>query len=77
MTRRQFRTHVGLEIRRIRQRKGISQRQLGEMIGAKQHDISKLESGERSISLEKMTEVLAALNRKMVLRFENINDGSK
>ncbi len=53
---------VGENIRRIRQERGLTQRQLGEMVGASEAYIRAYESGRRNpkpSSLEKIAEALA------------------
>lgn len=53
---------IGENIRRIRQERGLTQRQLGEMVGASEAYIRAYESGRRNpkpASLEKIAEALA------------------
>lgn len=53
---------VGENIRRIRQERGLTQRQLGEMVGASEAYIRAYESGRRNpkpASLEKIAEALS------------------
>jgi transcriptional regulator with XRE-family HTH domain len=53
---------VGENIRRIRQERHLTQRQLGEMVGASEAYIRAYESGRRNpkpSSLEKIAEALA------------------
>jgi transcriptional regulator with XRE-family HTH domain len=53
---------IGQRIRRIREKKGLSQLTLALALGKTQAYISKLEKGERRISLESLMEISKILN---------------
>ncbi len=53
--------HVGEAIRKARLQQNLSQEQLGERIGVKRSQISKLESGKCVITLPTMSRVFRAL----------------
>lgn len=53
---------IGVIIRRERRARGLTQAQLGELIGRRQATISKLEQGDAGIQLGTLFDVLAALN---------------
>lgn len=54
--------HAGDVVRGLRLREELTQRQLAEMIAAKQHHISEIENGKRPISIEMAKRLAAALN---------------
>ncbi len=53
--------HVGEAIRKARLQQNLSQEQLGERVGVKKSQISKLESGKCVITLPTMSRVFRAL----------------
>lgn len=55
-------SQIGVIIRRERRARGLTQAQLGELIGRRQATISKLEKGDAGIQLGTLFDVLAALN---------------
>ncbi len=52
-----------------RREKGLTQKQLSEMTGISQADISRLESGEGNPSLKTIQRLATALDRKVQLVF--------
>ncbi len=61
---------VGSEIRRLRQGKGFSQAQLGELLNKPKGNVSKLENGKFNPSIEYLSKVANALEMKLQIRFE-------
>lgn len=53
---------IGVIIRGERRARGLTQAQLGELIGRRQATISKLEKGDAGIQLGTLFDVLAALH---------------
>ncbi len=53
--------HVGEAIKKARLQQNLSQEQLGERVGVKKSQISKLESGKCVITLPTMSKVFRAL----------------
>ncbi|SDK77507.1 Helix-turn-helix [Maridesulfovibrio ferrireducens] len=53
--------HSGDTVRGLRLREELTQKQLAEKIGAKQHHISEIENGKRSISIEMAKRLATAL----------------
>ena len=53
---------IGVILRRERRARGLTQAQLGDLIGRRQATISKLEKGDAGIQLGTLFDVLAALN---------------
>jgi HTH-type transcriptional regulator/antitoxin HipB len=52
---------IGVIVRRERRARGLTQAQLGDLIGRRQATISKLEKGDAGIQLSTLFDVLAAL----------------
>ena len=55
--------HIGEAIRQTRKKQGLTQEQLGERIGVKKAQISRLESG-KSITYDSIRKVFQALGAK-------------
>lgn len=53
---------IGVIVRRERRARGLTQAQLGDLIGRRQATISKLEQGDAGIQLGTLFDVLAALH---------------
>ena len=64
----EFEYKVISEIIRARLEKNITQNQLAEMIGTKQSNISRLESGEYNPSLEFLNKVAQALGKSLEIK---------
>ena len=64
----EFEYKVISEIIRARIEKNITQNQLAEMIGTKQSNISRLESGEYNPSLEFLYKVAQALGKSLEIK---------
>ncbi|TKG93931.1 XRE family transcriptional regulator [Puteibacter caeruleilacunae] len=76
----QFEEELKLEIlahkiKSLRKEKGLSQTQLGVLIGKGKSQISKIESGSQNLTISTMLKVLKALNAKIKFRIE-IDDDS-
>jgi len=59
---------IAAAVRRERRRRGLTQEQLSSKIKLRQATVSKLESGESSIRLQTLLDVMRALNLELVLR---------
>jgi len=66
------RTDIGFQIKFIREQKGLSQEQLGQMMGVSRSTISKIENGKFSFSVDYLLKLSAPLNFKVTLRTNNI-----
>lgn len=55
-------TDIGKRIRAIREKRGISQRELGDILGVTQQTIGQLENNKTSPKIETLERVAAALN---------------
>jgi len=64
---------LGQTIRRIREDKHLTQAQLGEMIGVKKAQISKIENNLTDARFETILKVFRALNAKIKFNVELMN----
>ena len=64
---------LGQTIRRIREDKHLTQAQLGEMIGVKKAQISKIENNLTDARFETILKVFRALNAKINFNVELMN----
>lgn len=53
---------IGKRIREIRERRGISQRELGNLLGVRQQTIGQLENNKTSPKIKTLERVATALN---------------
>lgn len=53
---------VGENIKRIRKKKGLTQRRLGELCGINEANIRKYESGKQNPKIETLARIASALN---------------
>jgi transcriptional regulator with XRE-family HTH domain len=58
-----------MEIHRLREKRGLSQRELAERLGTTQSAVARLEAGNVSPSLPTLDEVANALGVELVVRF--------
>ena len=59
------------EIRSLREKKGLSQRQLAELVGTTQSAIARLEGGRISPSLPPLDRIANALGAEVTVTFTN------
>lgn len=52
-----FAMNVGLNIKRLREEKGLTQQQIAELINMHRSNYSKIESGQREISIEALEKI--------------------
>jgi DNA-binding XRE family transcriptional regulator len=60
---------IAFEIRALRERKGLSQRQLAELVGTTQSAIARLEAGRNSPSLPTLDRIAHALGAEVIISF--------
>ena len=64
-----FRDHkINLKLKEIREILGVSQMDLGEILGQKQGSISKLESREKDVRFNTICSVIAALGGTLEIK---------
>lgn len=61
---------MGQIIREARQKKNLTQEQLGELVGVKKSQISKLENNTKNFRIDTILKVLDALGAKLTLTVE-------
>ena len=61
---------IGEKIKQLRIQNNLTQTQLGELIGVKRAQISKLEHGNNSASVSTIMKVFKAMKAKVKLRIE-------
>jgi HTH-type transcriptional regulator / antitoxin HipB len=61
---------IGEKIKQLRIKNNLTQSQLGELIGVKRAQISKLEHGNHSASVSTIMKVFQAMKAKVKLRIE-------
>lgn len=62
---RQFVVFLGKNIRKLRERKNISQEQFGEMVGVHRTYVGMVERGEKNITIFSLRKFAEALNVKV------------
>lgn len=58
------------ELIKLRNEKGLNQKQLAELIGTKQSAISRLESGNYNPSIQLLTKLAEAFNKELHIVFK-------
>ena len=61
---------LGAQIRQIRKDRNLTQEQLGDLIGVKKAQISKIENSLRQVRFDTIIKVFDALNAKLFFRVE-------
>ncbi|NOQ25504.1 MAG: helix-turn-helix domain-containing protein [Bacteroidales bacterium] len=62
---------IGDKIKQLRLKKHMTQTELGELIGVKRAQISKLENGNHSASISTLMKVFHAMKAKIKFRIES------
>jgi DNA-binding XRE family transcriptional regulator len=65
---------VAFEIRALREKKGLSQRELAERVGTTQSAIARLEAGNVSPSLPTLDKIADALGAEVSLRIVDLDE---
>ena len=60
---------LAIELRALREKKGLSQRQLAELVGTTQSAIARVEGGRISPSLPTLDRIAAALGAEVTVTF--------
>lgn len=66
----EFRAALAVALQKARKRKGLTQEEAAEAIGTSQAQISKMEAGQSTITLDRMIRALArlGLSRRAIVR---------
>lgn len=65
---------LALEIHELREKRGLSQRELAERLGTTQSAVARLEAGNVSPSLPTLDKVAEALGVELVVSFVDLDD---
>jgi ribosome-binding protein aMBF1 (putative translation factor) len=65
---------LAMEIHGLREKRGLSQRELAERIGTTQSAVARLEAGNVSPSLPTLDKVAEALGVELVVSFVDLNE---
>ena len=65
---------LAMEIHELREKRGLSQRELAERLGTTQSAVARLEAGNVSPSLPTLDKVAAALGVELVVSFVDLDD---
>jgi DNA-binding XRE family transcriptional regulator len=61
---------LGEKLKQIRKKKNLSQEELGKIIGVQKAQISKIENGANSATIDTINKVFRALNAKIIFHVE-------
>ena len=61
---------IAKKIAMLRQEKELTQKQLSQLTGIDQADISKIESGNRTVSIKLLKKIADAFDMKLIIDFE-------
>ena len=66
----EFRAGLAVALQRARARKGLTQAEAADRIGTSQAQVSKMEAGQSSITIDRMIKALVAMDvsRQMILK---------
>jgi predicted XRE-type DNA-binding protein len=69
----EFRAALAVALQRARKRKGLTQEEAADVIGTSQAQVSKMEAGQSSITIDRLIKALASLgvSRPAILRALN------
>src|SRR5579862_5155962 len=65
---------LAMEIHALREKRGLSQRELAERLGTTQSAIARLEAGNVSPSLPTLDKVAAALDVELIISFVDLTE---
>ena len=63
---------VAVEVRNLRDKLGMSQREFAKMVGKPQSTIARIESGKMNVSINVLNEIADATNQKLTVKFEPV-----
>jgi len=61
---------IAMQIIKLRDKAGLTQKQLAELVGTKQSAIARLENGESIPTIQTLYKISTALNQTMTVSFE-------
>ncbi|MCI1552985.1 MAG: helix-turn-helix transcriptional regulator [Levilactobacillus sp.] len=60
---------VAVAVRKLREEKQLTQREFGKLVGKPQSTIARIEEGQMNVSVKVLSEIAAAVNKKVILQF--------
>ena len=63
---------VAVEVRNLRDKLGMSQREFAKMVGKPQSTIARIESGKMNVSINVLNAIADATNQKLTVKFEPV-----
>lgn len=61
---------VAVEVRNLRNKLGMTQRELANLVGKPQSTIARIESGKMNVSINILNEIAAATNQSLTVKFK-------
>ena len=63
---------VAVEVRNLRDKLGMSQREFAKLVGKPQSTITRIENGKMNVSINVLNEIADATNQKLTVKFEPV-----
>lgn len=64
---------VAVEVRNLRDKLSMTQRQFAKLVGKPQSTIARIESGKMNVSINVLDEIADSTNQKLIIKFEPSN----
>lgn len=64
------RLQVAVEVRNLRDKLGMTQREFAKLVKKPQSTIARIESGKMNVSINVLSEIADATNQKLTVKFE-------
>lgn len=61
---------VAVEVRKLREKFNMSQREFAKLVGKPQSTIARIESGQMNVSINVLNEIATATKQKLTVKFE-------
>lgn len=61
---------VAVEVRNLRDKLGMTQREFAKLVGKPQSTIARIESGKMNVSINILNEIAGATNQRLTIKFE-------
>lgn len=62
---------VAVEVRKLREKFNMSQREFAKLVGKPQSTIARIESGQMNVSINVLNEIATATKQKLTVKFES------
>lgn len=64
---------VAIEVRKLREKFSMSQREFAKLVGKPQSTIARIESGQMNVSINVLNEIANATKQKLTVKFESLS----